>query len=54
MCACGFVCAVCLCVDISSSAIKLDVGHRNYDCSQAWEADMRGLMFSKAFIAKGQ
>lgn len=28
-------------------------GCRNYDCSQAWEADMRGLPFFKAFIAEG-
>lgn len=44
---------VCVCVDISSSLIKADAWHRNYDCSETWEADMRGLMFLKAFIAKG-
>ncbi len=42
-----------VCVDISSSVIKAYAWHRNYDCSQAWEADMRSLMFLKAFIARG-
>lgn len=26
---------------------------QTYDCSQAWEADMRGLMVLKAFTAQG-
>lgn len=44
---------VCVCVDISRSVIKADAWHRNYNCSPAWEADMRGLMFLKAFITRG-
>lgn len=50
---CSVWARLCVCVDISSSVIKAGAWHRNYDCSQGGEADMRGLMFLKAFITEG-
>lgn len=50
---CSVWARLCVCVDISSSVIKAGAWHRNYDCSRGGEADMRGLMFLKAFITGG-